>query len=342
MEGFAGIALDKPADKISANLKAFLDNNGISYPFSVKRVQAGRNSKVYLIEKNDSKWILKEYYQLDADPRNRLKTENSFLSFLNTNNIKHIAKTIASDSNLNLGLYSYLPGNKPIKINGDFIRQASEFIQKVNKQKNIPEARYLPKASEACFSINAHLKCVEKRVEILQKMAPSQGIEFDVFDFIQKQLVQTHTQIVKITLDNVNDKVLSATLPNQERILSPSDFGFQNTLISDDKVSFLDFEYAGWDDPAKLICDFGCHPEIPVGDAHLQTFKDSFSPWLENAENAIRRSEILMSLYRLKWCCIMLNEFTSLGRARRKHAGEMFDYENQLQKSIIYFEKYLD
>jgi hypothetical protein len=62
---------------------------------------------------------------------------------------------------------------------------------------------------------------------------------------------------------------------------------------------------------------------------------------LEDAENAIRRSEILIRLYRLKWCCIMLNEFTSVGRYRRNHAGERFDYDNQFQKSQKYYEKYL-
>ena len=341
MERIAVIAIEKPADKISANLRVFLESSSISYPFSVKRIQAGRNSKIYQIEENGSKWILKEYYQQDADPRDRLKTEYSFLSFLNINSIEHVAEAIASDSNHNRGLYSYLPGKKPSNINSDFIRQAYEFIQKINQHRNHPTARSLPNASEACFSISAHLKCVKKRVNILKEMVPTRGIDFDAFNFIQKQLVPKHTQIERRTMENVNDKVLSTTLSNQERILSPSDFGFQNTLINEDTVSFLDFEYAGWDDPAKLICDFGCHPEIPVRNEYMRTFKDSFYPWLEETENAILRSEILMPLYRLKWCCIILNEFTSMGRARRNHAGEIFDYENQLHKSKTYFNKYL-
>ena len=341
MESIASFTLDKQTKKISENLARFFENNGISYPFSIKRIQAGRNSKVYQIEENGSKWILKEYYQQDADPRDRLKTEYSFLSFLNINSIEHVAEAIASDSNHNRGLYSYLPGKKPSNVNNDFIRQAYEFIQKINQHRNHPTAKSLPNASEACFSISAHLKCVEKRVNILKEMAPTRRIDYDVFNFIQKQLVPKHTQIAKRTMENVNDKVLSTTLSNQECILSPSDFGFQNTLINEDTVSFLDFEYAGWDDPAKLICDFGCHPEIPVRDEYLQTFKDSFYPWLEDAENAIRRSEILIRLYRLKWCCIMLNEFTSVGRYRRNHAGERFDYDNQFQKSQKYYEKYL-
>jgi|TARA_Y100000310_G_scaffold193786_1_gene193735 hypothetical protein len=341
MEGIAGIALKKTTDKISANLRIFLERSSILYPFSIQRIQIGRNSKVYLIDKNDSKWILKEYYQQDADPRNRLKTEYNFLSCLNSNDIEFVARTISSDNNHNWGLFSYLPGKKPENVKSNYIQQAAEFIQKINEIRDLPGARDLPDASEACFSISAHLKCVEKRLDLLKKMDLTQEIDYYVFDFIQQQLVPTHAQIVTRTIENVDDKVLSKTLLNQERILSPSDFGFQNTLINGNTLNFLDFEYAGWDDPAKLMCDFGCHPEIPVKDEYLQSFKDSFCSWLEDAENTIVRSDILMPLYRLKWCCIMLNEFTSVGRARRNHSGGIFDYENQLQKSKTYFEKYL-
>ena len=115
----------------------------------------------------------------------------------------------------------------------------------------------------------------------------------------------------------------------------------QNMLIKNDKVNFLDFEYSGWDDPAKLICDFGCQPEIPVKNRYLQSFKDSFYSWFDDAEESIRRSEILMNLYRLRWCCIILNEFTAVGQDRRIYAGETKNYEKQYKKSKKYYKRYL-
>ena len=341
MESIAQIDLDHPADKISANLRAFFEKNGISYPFEVQPIQDGRNSRVYQIEKNSYKWILKEYYQQVADPRNRLETEYNFLSFLNANSIEHVADAIAKDKENNCGLYSYLPGKQPLNINSDLIRQACGFIQKINEHYNHPAAKKLSHASEACFSISAHLNCVQKRLNVLEKIIPIHKIEFEVIDFVQKRLVPAYNQIVGTILRNTNNEVLSEKVLDKMRILSPSDFGFQNTLKDGNTLNFHDFEYAGLDDPAKLICDFGCHPEIPVRDEYLKIFKDSFFLWLDDAENVIHRSEIMMPLYRLKWCCIMLNEFTSMGRARRNHAGEMFDFEKQLQKSKTYFEKYL-
>ncbi len=73
----------------------------------------------------------------------------------------------------------------------------------------------------------------------------------------------------------------------------------------------------------------------------MQVFKNSFLTWLEDAEDSIYRSETLMPLFRLKWCCIMLNEFTSDGRDRRNHAGKMIDQEKQFKKAKAYFEQYL-
>ena len=148
----------------------------------------------------------------------------------------------------------------------------------------------------------------------------------------------------RITDDIINyypDDKLKRVLPHTSRIISPSDFGLQNMLVENDKLHFLDFEYSGWDDPAKLICDFGCHPEIPIKNQYLKSFKNSFYSWFDDAEESIHRSEVLMSLYRLRWCCIILNEFTKVGQDRRTYAGEAKNYEKQFQKSKKYYETYL-
>jgi len=56
------------------------------------------------------------------------------------------------------------------------------------------------------------------------------------------------------------NKKFKNNISNSNRILSPSDFGLHNTISEKKKLYFLDFEYFGWDDPIKLICDFFWHP----------------------------------------------------------------------------------
>ena len=341
MERVAGNTIIGIQKEMSLQIIDFLRKNGIIPISNIRKIEHGRNSQVYLIHQEKYKWIVKKYHRHANDPRKRLENEFDFLSFLKNNKVIQIAEPIASDSEKNMGLFSHLPGELPTAINDNLVNQACDFIKKINESRNEKSAKHLPEASEACFSIISHINCVNKRVTRLNKILPVSSIQYDVSSFVKSSLVKSLEKITNDITKQYSDGKLKQSLALESRILSPSDFGFQNTLIKSNTLFFLDFEYAGWDDPAKLICDFGCNPEIPIKDEYLQVFKNSFSTWLEDAEYAIFRSEILMPLYRLKWCCIMLNQFTSVGNDRRNHAGEVFDYENQFQKSKTYYEKYL-
>lgn len=71
-------------------------------------------------------------------------------------------------------------------------------------------------------------------------------------DFVNGPLFQAHEDLARflanwpkvgINLDDVFDPA--------QRTLSPADHGFQNTLVRNGQLVFLDFEYAGWDDQAQ-------------------------------------------------------------------------------------------
>jgi hypothetical protein len=128
---------------------------------------------------------------------------------------------------------------------------------------------------------------------------------------------------------------LDAPLPIAARVLSPSDFGFHNCLATASGLRFIDFEYAGWDDPAKTVCDFFCQPAVPVPGEHFERFLAAVISATGDA--GIRgRVALLLPVYELKWCCIMLNEFLPVGDDRRSfaRADESHDMRHlkQLQK----------
>src|SRR5207244_11655608 len=90
-------------------------------------------------------------------------------------------------------------------------------------------------------------------------------------------------------------------LPVFRRCLSPSDFGFHNALLADDgRLRFLDFEYAGWDDPAKLVCDFFCQPACPVPMNHYSDFAKQVATLTSDPALHRMRMDLLLPLYRLK------------------------------------------
>ena len=57
------------------------------------------------------------------------------------------------------------------------------------------------------------------------------------------------------------------------RSLSPSDFGFHNALLeADGRLTFVDFEYFGWDDPVKIVADVMLHPGMGLSADHGRRF----------------------------------------------------------------------
>ena len=327
--------------QIFSKLQKFVERDGNINVTRIKRIRHGRNSQVFLIEDKTDRWVVKKYHQHPKDLRNRLENETLFLSYLKDIGVKRVAEPIAVDNENNLGLFSYLPGEVPKSINNEIINQAAEFIRLINEFREQKKAKNLPKASETSFSVISHLNLVRQRVRRLNKITPKGNIQKKVLDFVKSKLVISLERITEDIISHYPEDKLKRVLPHTSRIISPSDFGLQNMLIENDKLHFLDFEYSGWDDPAKLICDFGCHPEIPIKNQYLKSFKNSFNSWFDDAEESIHRSEVLMNLYRLRWCCIMLNEFTKVGLDRRTYAGEAKNYEKQFQKSKKYYETYL-
>ena len=127
-------------------------------------------------------------------------------------------------------------------------------------------------------------------------------------------------------------------IPVADRCLSPSDFGFHNAILEgDQRLCFVDFEYAGWDDPAKTVCDFLCQPAIArPGRPIPAAFADAVSAGLSDAATHQRRVALLLPVYRLKWCCIMLNEFLPVSGQRRTFAQ---DAAGQEERKRIQLEK---
>ena len=121
----------------------------------------------------------------------------------------------------------------------------------------------------------------------------------------------------------------------QGRTLSPSDFGFHNAIRRDDgELIFLDFEYFGWDDPAKMISDFVLHPAMELSPSLKARFVANTAggnPVL------MERLETVFPLFGLKWCLILLNLFLPQYRFRRgldePASARLFD--GQLEKARL-------
>ena len=295
--------------------------------FRIQPLASGGNNRVFRAEADGDQWLLKEYFRHAGDTRDRLGAEYGFLSFAWGHGVRCIPKPLGCDTENALGLYEYVGGRAlmPEDIGPSAIEAALRFWQDVNKHREGADARLLPNGSEACFKIGEHLDCLERRVDALRVVEGGSTVQNEAQNFIATGLIPGSSTIIAAakTQARVLELKIDRPLDLSERCISPSDFGFHNALIDQSgALRFLDFEYAGWDDPAKMVCDFFCQPAIPVPSPYADMFVRTVSAGLGKAEGFQGRVRILLPVYRLKWCCIMLNDFLPVGGRRRSFARE--------------------
>jgi hypothetical protein len=303
------------------------------------QLKFGNNNKVFKLKINNSKYLLKEYFRHPLDHRDRLGAEYSFTSFARSHNINTVPKPIAKDPKNNIAIFEFIPGrqlrNEKLKL--FHIDQALNFILELNRYKDSHQAQALPPASEACFSIQGYFKNIELRINRLKQIETIDKIAMQAMKFVVNDL-NPAWQIIKQTIKHDVSRLKikpEVSLPLRERCISPSDFGFHNTLLTHDEyLRFIDFEYAGWDDPAKMICDFFCQPEIPIPSNYFDHFLTKIEMGLNSSTGLRERVHLIFPLLKLKWCCIMLNEFLPVDQNRRKFAMNLEDNRsNQLIKA---------
>jgi hypothetical protein len=327
-------------------LSEFYARHGALEPLATRRIRAGRNSEVLHLSNSDGQWVVKHYYKHPNDPRDRLGVEFEFLMFLAGADVRCVPRPLGKDIALSAALYSFIPGERPVVIGPELVSQAASFIASINLFRESPAASALRPAADSCFSLREHMALAASRVGRLVGVRPQSDAEAATRAFVAEQLMPLCERLQQRLGQEVEERQLAETFPQASRIISPSDFGFHNTLLHDGRLSFVDFEYAGWDDPAKLVCDFICQPELPVSEAQGRQFCEEVSSQFPHADaDAIRRRvRMLLPVHRLKWCCILLNELRIEDRKRRLHAAGMESdglLAVQLGKAQRYFSEHL-
>jgi Ser/Thr protein kinase RdoA (MazF antagonist) len=295
---------------------------GLGRARALSRLAGGNNNQIYRVDLDAGAPVaLKRYFSDPRDGRDRLATEWEFLDRAWQEGVRSIPQALSRDKPAQAALYSFVPGRKlsAAELGARHIEAAADFIVAINAK---PHAS-LPPASDACFSLADHLEIVSRRLLRLAALDPQTPHVREAERFVAAGLrpaweaVQAHLvrEVRALGFD------LHQRLTNAECCLSPSDFGFHNALATDaGTLVFLDFEYAGCDDPAKLVVDFFCQPQVPVSYEYCERFIARLTDGLRLDAAASARCRLLRDICRIKWVCIMLNDFLPVGAARRAFA----------------------
>ena len=283
------------------------------------------NNRVFSLRSAGQRFLLKRYFQHPADPRDRFGAERAFYQFTREAGIDWVPRPMAWDTGDRVAMFEFIEGERPNTATPALVRQALDFFSDINANRELPSASALSIASEACFSIAEHLQTVERRIQRLGTIVPARDVDREAVELIAGKLTPAWIEIARTIRSRIPPDELIRPLASDQRCITPSDFGFHNAIIRPDgKLRFFDFEYAGWDDPSKTICDFFCQPAVPVP----CTLFDGFSAEVRTRIiGALPHSpEMLLPVYRIKWCCIMLNEFLPAEQSRRAFSDPHADH----------------
>jgi hypothetical protein len=291
-------------ESIAAEL---LKSIGKIAPLRIAPRPGGRNTRVWRVDCISESFLLKNYFLSESDPRDRLGQEWAFLNFLQSISSRKTPAPLAKDPSTRFALLEFIPGNPPQDIGESDILDAAEFFAEMNARPAF--AKNLPPVSEACFSIQAHLETTAARIDRLQQIQSTSEEHEQAVLLIRGTLLPLWHELRK-RIEDIPDSTRREILPPSERCLSPSDFGFHNALRqSDATLRYVDFEYAGWDDPAKTFVDFTNQPDRLLPENLAALFLEKTIPLFSNPDALHQRLALLTPLYQIKWACICLNAF---------------------------------
>ena len=206
-----------------------------------------------------------------------------------------------------------------------------EFFAALNRLP-LPTLSDLPSAAEAAWTVCEHLDLVNRRIARLQQISGEDSEAEEARHLVREKVIPVWERILKTANRDWPEK--GRGTHRATACVSPSDFGFHNSLLGGDgRLRFFDFEYAGWDDPAKMAADFFCQPRIPAPASEFPGVVALLAELFPQDAEVADRATSLWPVYRMKWICIMLNEFLPAGKTRRGFSmGEEAQVELRRQR----------
>mgnify|MGYP000444489930 CR=1 FL=1 len=299
----------------------------------IEKITGRGNSSIYkVIASNKKVYALKYYPDQISDKRPRLKTEFSTLCLLHQYYITNVPKTVEKDDELNLGLYEWINGGNIDQPSGNNLDQAIDFAGQLYSLYQEIDGNNIARASEACLSANELVLQIEKR--LLRLKRESKHFQ-ELSTFLEQTFEPLWADVKDESISIWPLKSRDKALPIDKQTLSPSDFGFHNCLKGNDgSLTFIDFDYFGWDDPVKLTAVFIWHPAMNLNTEIKEKWQEAMLVLFSHDNQFGSRLKAAMPLYGLRWAMIVLNEFIPDFAKRRREAGVVENYNLEKSQKI--------
>jgi len=271
-------------------------------------VKAGGNNRIVRLEpRKGDPLALKTYYTHPDDPRPRVRAEHAYLDLLWNKGIARIPHPIAG---LEDGLLlEWVEGEaaEPDTATREAMTRMLADLDRLSLE--LAGNTSVGPAAHARLRLRDFCDQIEARYDALMSHTADPA-RAEVQSFLNTELAP-HLTRARAHFDSVchmRGLRPDERLPADRQLLSPSDFGPHNCIRRPDGGHvFLDFEYAGWDDPAKLLCDIVGHVGHTMSRADRLAIVDGFIADRTRDPDLRDRVRAVMPMVACEWVLIVLN-----------------------------------
>ena len=297
---------------------------GSNYTF--EKLTGGINNPTFLVSNDVNNFVLKKINSEATLNFDKYLAEKNFFILLNKLSGINSPKLIESYDAERILILEYIKPDKDSdldleKINLRKIDEALKFINQINSNKDICKDLVKHRAADSFLDLSGHIENINLR--LLNFKIDHLPIELQKNGRELLSLLNKKWNILKNkTLEFLKENPSQNTIDESFLILSPSDFGFHNVITSKGVSFFIDFEFSGWDDPAKLYCDIILQPKIPIPNNFHSLIKNELinTTYLNKYENRIT---VLYNLLSFKWYIIKYSFFNA-----EKYINNQFNQSN--------------
>ena len=274
---------------------------------TVSPLTGGANNHLFRCVASDRAIVVKRYREQNFGAEvTRRQAEVAFLRHAAAVAPAYVPQLLASHETLEMIAMSAIDGMSyevGQRVGAEDLGAAIAFYRALNSDRGRIGAYPIP-AREGFLSIAEHLCHVEGRLSRLR----TEHLPIEVRAPAQRVL-DCLTKAFDALVDNfqasTSKEIFCAALDPGFRQVSPGDFGFHNAIRVQAGPVFMDFEYAGKDDPAKTLADFFLQPKVPIDPAAFDPVADAFALNVP-ADYLKGRARVLGRVLSIKWKSIIL------------------------------------
>jgi hypothetical protein len=225
-----------------------------------RELGSGTNNRLFRLELAGRAPLLAKFYA--RDQWDRLGTEYPALALLAGRGQAGVPRPYLRSDDHRYGVYSFEPGQRkaPADLDPADARAAAALAAEQHGFGPDEAAVALGPASPACLSLAEQIDVIGWRLRGLERhlAEPDCPDELRAFARAADPRGTIDRLIAGATADLAPNEIVDA-LPRSEWRLNSNDYGPHNLLFAEGGLTAVDFEGAGWDDPARMVMGFVAH-----------------------------------------------------------------------------------